>query len=126
MIASPYPSSLSGFTAYYAHKRALKNAALYVKMHPEENATCLSCKDTKKMSISVSTLGKEGSSISEIDCIHCLNGPPSKLKQIYDTLVWCKCRHGRASGFIKADDGSRVFGNTTYLCSKCGFVKQFG
>lgn len=45
-------------------------------------------------------------------------------KHIFQKHVGCKCA-GRTST-VCARDGYKVFGNTTYLCTKCGMVVQFG
>lgn len=115
------------FTAAYAHKRAARSAARLCQN--AEHISCGSCKGTGTMTFMMSTITTEGETPQtpqSIPCIHCKDGKVSKVKQLYDRLVWCQCRQGSISGFLKAADGHRIFGNTTYLCDGCGFVKQFG
>jgi hypothetical protein len=79
--------------------------------------------------MNIQTLGADGKWVTEtstIPCIHCKDGLVNPFQQTYSALVWCRCKHRDSSHFIHAADGRRVFGNDTYLCSACGFVKQFG
>lgn len=124
--SSPVPNSVSSFTALYAHKRAMRTAHIVASSSPTQ-VVCKSCNGTHKISVSVSTFGSnKPPTITSLDCIHCKDGSAIAIDVAYASLIWCKCKHGKVSGFIHAHDGHRVFGNTTYLCSACGFVKQFG
>lgn len=115
------------FTAAYAHKRAARSAAHLCQT--AKQISCGSCRGTGTMTFTMSTITAEGETPQtqqSIPCIHCKDGKVSKVKQLYERLVWCQCRQRVTSGFLKAADGHRIFGNTTYLCDACGFVKQFG
>ncbi len=82
------------------------------------------------MKISETTLGDDGKwspeTISTLPCIQCVDGKVAPAAQYYQQLVWCRCKQSKTAGFVRATDGSRVFGKETYLCGACGFVKQFG
>ncbi len=125
-MASAAPS----FSAYYAHKRAYRNAVRLSASQPQR-VSCSYCAGTKIIRSSGKTLdGATGKwsedQISEMPCPFCKDGKGDAVKQLYNKLVWCACKNRENSGFIHAADGRRVFGNDTYLCSHCGFVKQFG
>lgn len=122
-------SSLSRptFTAAYAHKRAARSAARLCQN--ADPVPCVACNGTGSMTFTISTISVEGETPptqQSISCIHCKDGKVAPLQQMYESLVWCRCRQKNTSGFLHAADGRRVFGNTTYLCEACGFVKQFG
>lgn len=121
-------STTPSFSAFYAHKRAWRNAVRLAASAPPTK--CSWCAGTKVIKTSGQTLDNEtgkwvDDAPCEIDCFKCKNGV-DQTKQIYEKLVWCQCRNRSNSGFLYAADGRRVFGNDTYLCSHCGFVKQFG
>ena len=120
--------TIPSFSAYYAHKRAMRTA-MRLAASSESTKECSSCKGTCEMKVSVTTIGVEGRSNSEsvLPCITCRGtGSVSPVKEFYEKLVWCNCKHKNETSFLCARDGVRVFGNTTYLCGHCGFVKQFG
>lgn len=122
-------SSVPSFSAYYAHKRA---ACTATRLSQTMTATkeCSTCQGSGKMSFSMDTLDGNTrvwtKSVGSIPCVHCKEGKVSPIKELYSKLVWCACKHGRTSSHLLANDGVRVFGKKTYLCSSCGFVKQFG
>ncbi len=122
-------ASVPSFSAFYAHKRAAKSAHR-LSLTMAATKECGACQGSGKMSFKLETLdgatGKWTHSNESISCIHCKEGKVSPIKELYSKLVWCACKHGRTSSHLLAKDGVRVFGKTTYLCSACGFVKQFG
>jgi hypothetical protein len=125
-ISSPVPNSVTSFTAFYAHKRAMRSAHAIAASHPTK-VVCKACNGTQNIALSVSVYGSyTPPTTSTLKCVSCVDGYTDSVKQVYQSLVMCRCKHGKTSGFIHAQDGQRVFGNTTYLCSACGFVKQFG
>ena len=116
---------MSSFTAYYAHKRAMRNAQRLAQ--DQAMVQCKPCNGTAKMQIRVSTIGStEPETVTSIACVHCKDGLVNPVNQIYSALVWCRCKARSDTNFVCATDGRRVFGNDTYLCGACGFVKQFG
>lgn len=130
--SSTVPNSVTSFTAFYAHKRAVRSAHTIASKQPSQThqtqqTICKGCNGTQEMSINMSIIGDSSQpTITKIKCVHCTNGHVNPIKELYNSLVWCRCKHRNISGFIHAQDGVRVFGKTTYLCSSCGFVKQFG
>ncbi len=123
---NPSTVAAPGFSAYYAHKRACRTAQrLATSTQPKP---CGACKGTKSMSIIMEVIdaGTITKSNHTIPCVHCKDGIVNPLKEMYSSLIWCKCKHSATSQHILAHDGVRVFGKTTYLCGACGFVKQFG
>ncbi len=122
-------SVTTGFTAYYAHKRAMRSAQRLALTTPAPT-NCTGCGGTKVMKSTITTISLEGESTetSEMPCFYCKDGKNTKsaIDILYSKLVWCNCKNKETSFFLRAADGERVFGNTTYLCGCCGFVKQFG
>jgi hypothetical protein len=118
-----------GFTAYYAHKRAMRTAQRLAPTITTPPA-CMFCGGSKIIRSNITTISVEGSSTetNEMPCFHCKDGKnaPLTIDNLYSKLIWCNCKNKDTSFFMHAADGRRVFGNTTYLCGCCGFVKQFG
>jgi hypothetical protein len=120
------PSSAPSFSAFYAHKRAVRSAC---RLCPTSSTVeCGSCKGTGTMSLRIETISVENRemSTSTIKCVFCTGGTVDARNQLYNRLIMCQCKQQATSGFLYARDGRRVFGNETYLCRACGFVKQFG
>jgi len=117
------------FTAYYAHKRAFNNAQRLALTTPVPT-NCTHCGGTKVIKMNITHISVEGTTkeTSELPCYHCKDGKNTKsaVDILYSRLIWCNCKNKERAFFLHAADGSRVFGNTTYLCGCCGFVKQFG
>ncbi len=125
-MAAPKPT----FTAAYAHKRAARNAFRLAAGKGLEKE-CGACKGTTKMQLRVSVLGGPDDAketVTEITCGACAgSGKVKPIQEYYSQLIHCNCRNkSDITGFLYAADGRRVFGNDTYLCRHCGFVKQFG
>ncbi len=113
------------FSAYYAHKRALRNVQLHSHKIPDE--TCKICNGTTEVKINITTLDTDNTQkIQTIKCVSCKDGISDKYKKLYSSLIWCNCKNKHISGHIFATDGKHIFGKDTYLCNHCGFVKQFG
>lgn len=127
MSSSRSPSS---FTAFYAHKRAAQSAVRLCGGKTRDPVPCKACSGSGSSSMEITTIGETPEPTKQtvtLSCVHCnATGKVDPIKQAYNSLVWCRCKHRDSSGFLCAADGPRVFKNTTYLCTACGFVKQFG
>ncbi len=119
------------FTAAYAKKRAWRNVVRLFGAEAMKPVPCGHCKGSREITLLVSTLGGSAEEAKEkeskIPCISCKDGTTSAGLNAFNKLIWCGCKHkSDVAGFLFARDGRAVFGNDTYLCRHCGFVRQFG
>lgn len=98
---------------------------------------CFACDGKGRQSVSVTTIGKDGTSeaVAEISCIQC-NGRKdlpagSKKKHEADmkaiAALWCSCGRSDEAPAIFHDDGTcRKCYKHHWHCGRCGKIVQVG
>ena len=110
---------------------------LDLQVEKGENLTCETCKGSGKVTVSMSTFGKEGSEKkSQMHCISCsgkgiylISSDSERKAWVLNRIqrnMWCQCEDSIGSYYRENNECKGCMSKHHYHCKKCHLITQVG